>query len=305
MGSSVMPTGCSPEVLFEVGFAALLIPRSHAVRLAPGTLGLLHHPPEEIGAAVDLLLAIGRRRSGRTRGAEHSDDSFNWGFNPLRRFPLVRCANGELLVLNPQFLLERICGTAYFWEVITELRRRIPAGAAKTAASRAIGKFGDYTGHVAEEYAADRFIRITPNRVGGPRQLWREDGLRKLWPKGKCCDFLIDAGSSWIALEAVDHAIKAAASEAGSLDAFERDLELIVDVKARQLAGTILRLINAGGSLPGMPARLIPPSVSPGHRCRRRLPVEPHRGPRRPQSAPQPRAAATPAHPSSDGGQRR
>lgn len=257
-------TGTTPDVLFDVGFAALLkLRHDHQVALPRAVFDQLRYPPEQVDAALDLLVAdpddladLVVEEVGRV--------GFAWSFNALRRFPMFRTSDGRLVVLNPAFLVERVCGSAYFWELRQELnRRRIMKGARGRAGRKAAGRFEDFIGHVPEEYAAERMS--TGSTADGTlgKRMWREQELRAFWPAGRCCDLLLDAGSSWVAIEIVSHRMSEDAAEAGLLAALDKDLRYIVDEKAEQLDATISRLIDAGGRLPGMPGREEPPRYHP------------------------------------------
>jgi hypothetical protein len=258
-------TGCKPEVLFEVGLSAILKLREEkTVRLDPVIFNQLEYAPGEVAAAVDLV-ATDMDHLQELVVQEYEESGIDWAANSLRRYPIVRCQDGKLLVLVPQFLIQRVCGSGFHWEVLNELngRRRRATGAAKSEAKQLIGSFGVFTGHAAEEYAADRLERIVPNHGGLAKQLWREQDLQQIWPDEKCCDFLIDGGHAWVAMDAVNHAITAKAAAAGSVAALQQDLEYIIDEKAVQLDATIGRLIESGGSLPGQPAPHLRPRYHP------------------------------------------
>jgi hypothetical protein len=197
-------TGTTPDVLFDVGFTALLKQNEiHTVVISPTLFGQLHHPPDQIDAAIQLL-ATDVETLGAEVKAEVDAVGFEWAFTALRRFPMLRKENGDLLILNPGFLIERICGSAFHWEVMQELNQRERSGgAAQKVAKRLRGGFGGFTGHVAEEYIADRLSGIAGHNDGLAKVLWREGELQPLWPGESCCDILIDGGTSWIPMEIV------------------------------------------------------------------------------------------------------
>jgi hypothetical protein len=259
-------TGCSPEALFEVGFHALVkLREERSVRLSREAFAQHTRSESEVDAALALLATDLPTLAADVR-QEVDAFGFQWAANSLRRHPLLRCDDGTFLVLNPEFLIERTCGSGFLWEV----RHAINTGKAygvssRTARSRSLGAFGDFTGHVAEEYVADRLRNVAPNHGVFGRHLWREADLRAYWPEedGKCCDFLIDGGNTWVALDAVDHPITAGAASSGSMQALEKDLERIVVEKAAQLNETIHRMIAGGGSLPDQLDRVPAPKYHP------------------------------------------
>ena len=224
----------------------------------------LGHPPDQIAAAIDLL-ATDVATLAQLAAADVQAHDIEWTANSLRRYPIARCAGGALLVLHPQFLIERMCGTAFFWEVVNELdtRKRNGTKAQKREAKRLYGGFMEFTGHAAEEYVAERVVGPRGAGRALTKKSWREDELRGFWPEGKCCDMLIEGVSSWVALDVVNHAITAPAAEAGLLSALENDIAIIVDEKAEQLNDTIMRLIDNDGALPGQPRRPFSPRYHP------------------------------------------
>jgi len=261
-------TGCSPDVFFVVAMRLLVqLQTGLIVRVDPAIFDQLQLPPEQVAAALDLLCADESTLRSEVR-REFDRCGLSWASNAMRRYPVMRCANGDLLVLNRQFLIERMCGSAFFFEVQGELKRRKRSSSRRSGGKpdgELDGAFQGFTGRVAEEYAADRLEHIAPNSGVLGQQLWREDELRQFWPPevGKCCDFLIDAGSSWVAIDVVNHAITESAAAKGDEAALERDLTFVIDEKATQLDETIRRLIGRGGSLPGQADRAATPRYHP------------------------------------------
>lgn len=259
-------TGCTPDVLFDVGFSSLLYMRTEkSVRVNPQIFDQLHHPADQVQAAIDLLTADAVTLKAAVT-EEVQQYGIEWSANAMRRHPMLRCEDGALLVLHPQFLIERTCGTAFYWEVMNEINvlRNRGAKSSRRKADALRGAFGDFTGHAAEEYVVERLaISGEPHFPVSNKTMWREGELRTLWPIGQCCDLLIAGLDSWVPIEVVNHAITASAAAAGSLDALERDLGFIIDEKADQLNDTINRLIENGGSLPGECPQLHHPHYFP------------------------------------------
>jgi len=249
-----MATGTTPEILFNVGFGLLLHLQSHKEVLIPhNLLDQIKAPTAQVQAAVDLLAADLPTLKAEVVG-EIDSVGFEWASNSFKRFPVLTTRDGSLLVLDPTFLCERICGSAFFWEVFNFVKGGNTDGSGRTA-SQLRGELGRFTGLVAEEYAVDRLSHIFDTSFGSVPRLLREADLQALWPGESCCDVLIDGEHTWLALDVVSHRVSASASQSGSVAALEEDLRQIVDEKAAQLDATIRRLISNGGALPGQEPR--------------------------------------------------
>lgn len=257
-------TGTTPDVLFDVGMTILLQQSSaHSVVIDTKLLDQLVHPSDQVGAAVRLF-ATNKETLGQEVQTEIDRQGFDWSFNAMRHYPVLVKENEELLILAAPFLIERICGSAYFWEVRTELNQRREAGGPGANEARTLlGGFGGFAGHVAEEYVVDRLNAVADDKPGIAKVLWRESELQEFWPGMKCCDILIDLGHAWLAIDVVSSRLSEGAAEGCSPEALEKDLQIIVDEKALQLDRTISRLIENGGALPGHPPRAQAPRYYP------------------------------------------
>lgn len=247
-------TGTTPQVLSDVGLVVLMRLRGNrTVAIDPMALDALQHPADQVAAAVDLL-ATDLDTLAAEMQAEVDAVGPNWSFNAMRRFPMFRRSDGQFVVLHPNFLAERICGSAFHWEVFNAVLSK----------KKVRGAYGTFMGHVAEDYVADRLAQGAPGTGVLDKTLWREHELQALWGTAdRCCDLLVDGGTCWVVMDVVNHRITQDAAEGGAPADIEENLRIIVDEKAAQIEATIMRLVAAGGALPGTPVRTQAPHYHP------------------------------------------
>ena len=260
-------TGTTTEVLFNVGFLALLQQRQNkVVAIHPILFEQLDLDPDEIQAAIQLL-ATDRHEMSRLLVKEARHVEFPWSFNTLRRYPMMWRSDGSLLILNPTFVLERICTSAFFWEIKSRLiPRSEKVGPDGSTARSLLGSFGNLLGHSAEEYAFDRLCHMEAPMETLGRRVWREEELKILRnesPTPKGCDLVIDYGSHWIAIDVVTTRLSQKAAEANSRIDLDDDIQEIVIEKAEQIDSTIRWMISNGGILPGQTSRVVVPRYFP------------------------------------------
>lgn len=250
-------TGFSPQVAFDVTFTMhALLRQDKTVRVARPLFDTLVHPASQVDAVLDWL-APPIERLVEEVNAEAARTGFDWGFNVFRRFPVLRADSGEYVCLNMNYLLAHACGVGVFWETRAALNDKVRTtrGPDRKAARTVQGEFEHLGGHVPEAYVGDSLTPMAETGPGMVQRLWTEKDLQAIWPGESCCDFLIDGGTAWIAVEVVSHALTEKSASGGALAALEDDLNLIVYEKAEQLQATIGRLIANGSALPGDPAR--------------------------------------------------
>jgi hypothetical protein len=260
-------TGTTVSTLFHMGILTLFRQlQDKVVSISPELFSSLDIEEDEVKAALDLL-ATDRATLSRLITKESKDVEFAWSFNTLRRYPMLRRDDGSLLILNPAFLLERVCGSAFFWEIKSRLipltRRSDEDG---KEAKRLLGGFAGLIGRSAEDYVYDRLHHIEGSQGALGQRVWREAALQKLrgeTPTPKGCDFVFDNGSDWIALDSVTSRVSQKAAEAGSRSDLDADINDIVFEKAEQLDSTIRWMIAQGGRLPGQSARAVTPTYFP------------------------------------------
>jgi hypothetical protein len=261
-------TGTTPDALFDVGFSALLKQNEiHIAVIDPTIFEQLDHPKEHVARGIELLAADTITLAAAVEKGVN-EQGFEWSFTAMRESPMLKRAQGDLLILHPGFLIERICSSAFYWEVIAGLNTGVDEGGQRGKEAKALrGSFYDFTGRAAEEYVAERLKQIAGPQTTLGKRLWREEEIKDSYPKTKreekCCDFLFQGVNSWIALDSVTTRIPQAVSEGGSWERLEVAIARIVDEKAEQIEVTINRLIEGDGSLPGQPIPANKPRYHP------------------------------------------
>ena len=232
--------------------------------VAPSYFDEMRAPEAERHAALAVLAANAATLQGEAR--EEFDrlpgkSGFDWGYNTFRKYPALHHADGRVFTIHPEYLLERCTFDAFELKVRMELRRRQAAGDAD--ANRLEGAAGDLFGRAHEAYVGESVDAQVPQLAGGAKRLWSEAELQSVWPGRRHCDFVVDCGTSILALEVVSKGLIEQSYAAGAIDSLERDLEAIVDKKARQLHSTASCLIDHGHDL-GIPqsAPILPLIVS-------------------------------------------
>src|SRR5450759_3104473 len=160
-------TGTTPDALFDIGFSALLKQNEFQVAVIdPTTFEQLDHPKEHVTRGIELLAADTTTLAAAVeRGV--NEQGFEWSFTAMRESPMLKRTQSDLLILHPGFLIERICSSAFYWEVIAGLNARVEGGGQRGKEAKTLrGSFYDFTGHAAEEYVAERL-----GQIAGPQTL--------------------------------------------------------------------------------------------------------------------------------------
>lgn len=233
-------TGCTHSTLSTVGLY-LLFDLSHqkVVLVSPAHFVNSLLDANEVAAALNLISADAQTISTEI-AKEETTFAPAWAYNSLRRYPMLRRGDGDLCLLSPNFLYERVCGTAYFLEIHDAL-----------SGNQRDGSFGSFMGHLAEEYAAELVERIMEHQPSPGGRMLRDSEIGELWPEERHCDFLLDCGTSWVAADVVRHPITARATVAGDMDALNKNLDTVIYSKAEQIDNVIRHLIETRGALPG------------------------------------------------------
>jgi hypothetical protein len=178
---------------------------------------------------------------------------FDWTFNPLRRFPLTRLADGSVLILSPRLLLERVFdGVALYWEIVSALRERHD--------QRTEQRFNQVHADAVEAYCVEVARSIAP-AVGDTARVFTESTMQSAWRSRRSgmpsvCDFVIDYGDAWLCVEVTTSRLTEAAVAGRDAAALNTALEKVVtDRKAGQLASTIRLLKHREAELTGGPAQ--------------------------------------------------
>lgn len=232
------------------------------IRFLADYLAQIPLPPATREGALRLL-AIDVDEMRALVDAETKASGFDWAYTSFRHYPLVRLEDGSLLLLSLKFLQERTLGGAAYWE----LDRHYAA-----QGEAAFQRFRKFYAKVVEQYVRESLQHIVPQARAGARRLFDEQDQWKAWgtkkAKPKACDFLIDYGTAWVAIEVVSGRLTQESISGGTSSDFNRDVRKLVEEKALQLDSTIRNLDRNEKALTGRPrtsGRKIYPIVLVAH----------------------------------------
>jgi hypothetical protein len=199
------------------------------------TLALIARPPVELGKLIET---------------DELELGFGWSFDRLRQFPVVRL-DGNLLVISPRLLIERVFG----WLPIFDLREGFREAGDLARGDRAL----DFFRAVCERQALDSLRAIAG--TGPTQRLYDEDELRAAFGDDRqVADAAFDAGSAWIVVEVSTRQLQRLVRGSDNPEALERDLEFGVYEKTAQLDSTVQAFREDGSKLTGV-------RTLPGRRC--------------------------------------
>jgi hypothetical protein len=177
-----------------------------------------------------------------------------WSFQPLRRRPLLRLDNGEILVIRLGWLIERSMGTLALDDIEEHLGKEDVA-----RGTRRLAAFKRCVQAKLEEDVG-RSMRRAFSKRGAT--VWHESDLaRALAPfqqtsqPSKLCDYVIRVGSTWLLVDATDRRIPAHVADGSTgLGGLHTELrQALTGHKARQLESTIRLLRDHMDVLTGQP----------------------------------------------------
>ena len=245
-------TGTTMEECHRVGMVLMTHVLVHKnANLPPDYLASLELTESE-RRAVDLYVADENHLQMLLRN-EIQQFGFNWAANTFRRYPIIRHQDRSMTVLSSEFLRDRACGSAIYWELDQHFVPR----------SKHWGRFKRFRGLVAEDYVRHSLESMFPKLADGAQRLWTERDLKQIWPRKKVCDFVVDVGEAWLCVEVVSHVLSAGASTATSVDALNGDVRMMVEEKVEQLDSTARSLLGNGAEVllglhTGGPNRVLP-----------------------------------------------
>jgi hypothetical protein len=194
---------------------------------------------------------------------ESQASGFDWSYTTFRRFPMLHADNGDLILLSPVFLQERLTGGAAYWTLHDHFLNQ---GTAAT------DRFRSFHGRVVEAYARESAERMVPELPGGARRVWYEEDMQRAWSprhgKVSVCDVVIDYGWAWVCIEVVSGRLTQKSLAGGTAADFDQDVAKLVEKKVKQLDATIRHLDRDEEKLTGRPrtpGRRIYPVVLVAH----------------------------------------
>jgi hypothetical protein len=213
--------------------------------------------------AVFQLLATDKATMWALVREESQASGFDWSYTAFRRYPMLQADNGDLILLSPVFLQERLTGGAAYWT----LHDHFLSQSTPTA-----DRFRSFHGRVVEAYARESVEHMVPQVPGGTRRVWYEEDMQRAWSsrraKVSVCDIVIDYGSAWVCIEVVSGRLTQKSLAGGTAADFDQDVVKLVEKKVKQLDATIRHLDRDEEKLTGQPrtpGRRIYPVVLVAH----------------------------------------
>lgn len=236
-------TGVSKHDFQAVGAALWGYVEVHRRYPAPATVfDAFSLDRRRIDAALELFVAAPDRLRDVVSNLEERYRT-EWSFDTLRRFPVMRTADGGLLVLSRTLLLERIFG----WLPVFDLESGLRQQGRHAEASRAVNWF-----RAMCELDARRGLEVIAPAAAGIRRIYGEDDIQRAYPGVRNADAAIDYGDAWVVIEISTRKLTRATTIALEPEALAEDLRMGVDDKVEQLDATIRQLMNDESRLTGV-----------------------------------------------------
>lgn len=239
-------TGVSKDIFTAVGtaiWAAVEVHRRYP--LAISDLGLLRLERAEIAAALKLFAATPEDlAAGITNRAERLHTE--WSFDVLRRYPVVRLDDENMIVLSKRLLLQRIFGWVPMFDLISGLK----AQGRDADAARADNWFRA----MCEIDGLTSLRNIMPP-AGGARRMYEEGQIQAAFgTAAPSADAALDYGNAWVVSEVSTRHLTRDSIVAGDAEALARDFQLGIEKKVEQIDTTIRGLMDDESRLTGYPA---------------------------------------------------
>jgi len=251
-GEFLAATGVPLQDLRLVGVALwAMVMGGSGPRARPGYLDDLGLGPDRtcrvlglIGGTAAELAAQERAVAGPGLGSVYDTTVFG-------RRPVVRLANGGLLVVSPHLLVARTLGWLPWWDLTNALKKSGRDG--QRRARRADG----YLRRTTERHATETIACLA--EAGAPPGVpYGEDQIQAAFGIGqRNADCAVDWPGAWVVAEVSSRSVTRGTAGAVSGEDLVRDITLGVVEKAAQLDGTIRALRADESRLTGAP-RVVP-----------------------------------------------
>lgn len=195
--------------------------------------------------ALERVLALIATDIPRLRADVRAEKNATaWSFEMFRRSPVVRLADGRLLVLDQELLLDRVFG---WWPMLDIKQPPNGRPADKARSDAAEGCLRHLT-----EVAVIEVLRAIAG-TGTARRMYDDDDLRAAFPgQGqKIADAAIDYGDAWVVVEVTATRLRQSSKNAASEKAQIDDMDKLVK-KAGQIDATIRALKSREYRLTGV-----------------------------------------------------
>jgi hypothetical protein len=235
-------TGVEKDDFTTVGLAIWAHCETHdAYPISSAALDSFKIPRQSVDRALSLMSATATQFRQMLVDVPEEYQT-EWSFDLLRRFPLLRLDNGDVLVLSKTLLLERIYG----WLPIFDLTQGLKDAKRRKDADRAEGWFR----HLCELDARESLAAIA-----GPSRYYGEEAIQAAFgTTTPNSDAAIEYPNGWVVIEISTRQLQRATVVASDPAALEADLNAAIDEKVSQVDQTIKDLIADESRLTEAPA---------------------------------------------------
>jgi hypothetical protein len=200
-----------------------------------------HWADERLERTLQMIARVPGELSGAL--TEHEEEfGYQWSFDPIRRFPVVRLDHDRVLIISPRLLFERVFG----WLPIFDVVRALEADGQQRRGKQVESFFR----RVCERQAMDALRAIAGN--GPAKRLYDEADLQRAFGRGRTADAVLDYGSTWVVVEISSRQLVRESVIGGSREHLETDLARGIYTKAEQLHATITQLADDESRLTGV-----------------------------------------------------
>lgn len=190
---------------------------------------------DDLDRVLDLICT-----DAATLSAALAGPSSGWAFNALRRWPLLRLDDGQVLILRLGWLIERVLSDVTYFDIRKHLKAHDRAHATR--------RDDAFRRCVQAKLEADTGAALCRSFARRGGRVWHEKDLHTAWQRHfprsrhpKICDYVVQVGHNWLLVDATDRAIPVNVVT-GFAGANGLDVELervLTGRKAEQLESTI------------------------------------------------------------------
>ncbi len=210
-------------------------------------------PREQLDAVLRLLA---RDRHDLLQVIDDDEFAGTWSFNAFERFPILLLDSGEMVVINPEFVMNRVYGWLPILDIAFAMKSlEESVDAAPEYSDLKLTTVVGYLRSNTERYVLEVLEAIAPRR-GIFKRLWDENELIAAYPRKKgdqVCDAVVEEADAWVAFEVSSRQVQRRLVAAASPQALLEDVVRGVVAKAKQLEATLSRLRDDESMLTGRP----------------------------------------------------
>lgn len=240
-------TGITLDDLMTVGLALWASAAGGRPHVPAGYFSILNWSSERLDRVLHLLGAdlLTLRLGVKEEIDLYGEPGLQWAFSTFERWPVVRLADGSLLVLDPKLLVTRIVG----WLPLFDIKAGATSGK-RSVTTKTAKQAEQCLRHLSEFYVLEVLQSVAE---GSPAQrVYGDAELRAVFRKLKrrVADIVIDYGDAWVVTETTTTQLKRQSVVAQSEEAQVEDLDKLVG-EAEQIHATIESLREDESRLTG------------------------------------------------------